>query len=219
MKIAVIGATRGIGLALVRAALADGHEVRALVRAPSAMPIKAPKLTVVKGDATNAADVAGFVAGQDVVCDCLGTRKVTETVTMFSRSAQSLAAALRPEQLLIAVTGIGAGDSKGAGGFFYDRIFLPLVLKRMYADKDAQERIIKGRIARWIIVRPGRLTNGPHTGTYRALTDLRGIRGGTISREDVADFLLKQAKSPEFLNQTPLLIYLSRATHRGGLAP
>jgi hypothetical protein len=30
---------------------------------------------------------------------------------------------------LICVTGIGAGDSKNHGGFFYDRIFNPLLLK------------------------------------------------------------------------------------------
>ncbi len=116
-------------------------------------------------------------------------------------------AALKPQQLLIAVTGVGAGDSKGHGGFFYDRLVLPLVVRRIYADKDRQEEIIRRRVARWIIVRPGLLTNGPRTGRYRALVDLEGVRGGTISRADVADFILKQAKSPEFLGKTPLLIY------------
>ncbi|UII29593.1 NAD(P)H-binding protein [Fulvivirga ulvae] len=38
MKIAIIGATRGIGLELVKAALADGHEVIVLVRDPRRMP-------------------------------------------------------------------------------------------------------------------------------------------------------------------------------------
>ena len=31
----------------------------------------------------------------------------------------------------LAITGVGAGDSRGHGGFFYDRIILPLVLKRL----------------------------------------------------------------------------------------
>jgi hypothetical protein len=51
------------------------------------------------------------------------------------------------------------------------------------------------------------LTNGPRTGRYRALTDLQGIKGGKISRADVADFMLSQAKSPHFIGKTPLLIY------------
>lgn len=207
MRIAVIGATRGIGLALVQAALNDGHDVAALVRSPSTMRVSHPHLKVVAGDALDPAAVAGVVDGKDVVCDCLGTTKVTQKITMFSRSAEILSKALKPEQLLITVTGIGSGDSKGHGGFLYDRIFMPIVLRRMYADKDRQERIIRDKVARWIIVRPGFLTNGPLTKRYRALTDLQGIHGGKISRADVADFLLSQAKSPKFIGETPLLIY------------
>jgi hypothetical protein len=45
------------------------------------------------------------------------------------------------------------------------------------------------------------------TGRYRALTDLQGVHGGRISRADVADFMLSQARSPQFIGQTPLLIY------------
>lgn len=207
MKIAVIGATRGIGLAVVKAALDDGHNVTVLVRPTSAMPLSHPSLEVVTGDAQDSVAVERLVYGQDVVCDCLGTTNVTKQITMFSRSAEILAKVLKPEQLLIAVTGIGSGDSRGHGTFIYNRIFMPLVLSRMYADKDRQERIIQDKISRWIIVRPGFLGNGPCRGKYRALTDLTGVYGGRISREDVAHFVLAQAKSPTFLGKTPLLIY------------
>jgi len=207
MKIAIIGATRGIGLELVKAALQDGHEVTALVRDPGRMPISDSRLRIVEGDAEDLAATMKVVEGQDVVCNCLGTAKMTQTISLFSRSAENLAKALKPEQLLIAITGLGAGDSKGHCGFLYDRLFLPIVLRRIYADKDREEGIIRRSIARWIIVRPGFLSNGPRTGRYRALTDLRGIHGGKISRADVADFMLSQARSPQFIGQTPMLIY------------
>ena len=207
MKIAIIGATRGIGLAMAQAALTDGHEVTVLARMPSRTPISHSRLRIVAGDAQDSGAIVTVVEGQDVICDCLGTTNVTQTITMFSRCAENLSKALNPEQLLIAVTGIGAGDSRGHGGFLYDYVFLPVVLRRMYADKDRQERVIMSNITRWIIVRPGFLTNGQRTGRYRALTDLRGIHGGRISRADVADFMLSQAKSPQFIGQTPLLIY------------
>lgn len=85
-------------------------------------------------------------------------------------------------------------------------IFFPVVLQRIYADKDRQEDIIKNNIARWIIVRPGFLNNGSQTGNYRVLTDLKGVHGGRISRADVADFILSQVKSLKFIGQTPMLI-------------
>lgn len=207
MRIAIIGATRGIGLALTRQALADGHQVTALVRVPSSMTVSHPNLTLVEGAAEDLDAVAKVVEGQEVVCDCLGTKSVTRKITMFSQSAENLAKVLKPEQLLIAVTGLGAGDSKGYCGFFYDRFFLPVVLKRQYDDKDRQEEIIMNAVKRWIIVRPGFLNNGPRTGKYRALTDLQGIKGGQISRKDIADFVLSQAKAPEYEGKTPMLIY------------
>ncbi|OCK55425.1 SDR family oxidoreductase [Bradyrhizobium sp. LMTR 3] len=207
MKIAIIGATRGIGLAMAQAALADGHDVTALARTPRRMPLSHANLRIVAGDAQDPDAIAKVAEGQDVVCDCLGTTNVTQKISMFSRCAENLAKVLKPEQLLIAVTGIGSGDSRGHGGLLYDYLFMPIVLRRMYADKDQQERIITSNLSRWIIVRPGFLTNGPHTGHYRALTDLTGIRGGKISRTDVADFMLSQAKSPQYIGQTPLLIY------------
>ena len=207
MKIAVIGATRGIGLAMVQASLAEGHEVTALARVPNNMPISHERLHVIEGDALDPIAIAKVVKGQDVICDCLGTAKVTQTIDLFSRCTKNILISLKPEQLLIAVTGLGAGDSKGHCGFLYDHVFLPLVLRRIYNDKNRQESMIRDNLARWIIVRPGFLNDGPRTGQYRALTNLQGIHGGRISRADVADFMLSQAKSPQFIGQTPMLIY------------
>jgi hypothetical protein len=49
---------------------------------------------------------------------------------------------------LICVTGFGAGDSRGRGGLFYNAA-LCLILRRIYADKDAQEWIsISGFVGR-----------------------------------------------------------------------
>lgn len=162
---------------------------------------------MIQGDARNLKDVAAVVEGQEAACDCLGIRSFFTETKLFSTCAQNLVQALKRKQLLIAVIGMGAGDSRGCGPFFYDHVMLPLLLGRVYVDKDRQERIIMDNTARWVIVRPGFLSNGPRTGRYRALVDLQGVRGGRISRSDVADFILSQAKSPEFIGKTPLLIY------------
>lgn len=207
MKIAIIGGAGGIGSLLAEYSLTAGHDVSVLVRNPARVSVKGARLRVLIGNAEDEASITELVEGQDVVCDCLGTTQLFREIRTFSRCATHLAKALRPAQLLIAVTGMGVGDSAGHGTLLYDKVFRPVFLGRMYADKERQEQIILAEIARWIIVRPGFLNNGPRTGRYRALTDLSGIQGGRISRADVADFVLSQASSARFLRQTPLLIY------------
>ncbi len=107
---------------------------------------------------------------------------------------------------LIAVTGIGAGDSRGHGGLIYDAIAFPLILKRVYDDKDVQEWIIRSSDLDWTIVRPGLLTNKPATGRYRVLTASKDWQFGVISRADVADFLVRQVDDRSLIGTTPLLI-------------
>jgi len=55
--------------------------------------------------------------------------------------------------------------------------------------------------------RPGFLTNGPLTGTYRTLTGLEGVTAGKISRADVAHFILNEFDQKKYLSKTPLLTY------------
>jgi putative NADH-flavin reductase len=70
------------------------------------------------------------------------------------------------------------------------------------AAKEEQERLIRASDLDWTLVRPGGLTDGPRTGAYRFGLD-RSIRGGRISRADVADFVLKQLSDSTFLRATP----------------
>lgn len=130
-------------------------------------------------------------------------------VHVLSETARNLIDAARRtgRKRVISVTGIGTGDSKGHGGFLYDRIAKPLLLKEVYADKDREEEILKRSDLDWTIVRPGFLANGPKTGKYKVVTDLKGVRARKVSRADVADFILMQAEHPGYLRQTPLLTY------------
>jgi NAD(P)-dependent dehydrogenase (short-subunit alcohol dehydrogenase family) len=50
-KLLVIGASRGIGLETVKAALRAGHSVRALARSATSMPVQDAGLEKVSGDA------------------------------------------------------------------------------------------------------------------------------------------------------------------------
>jgi uncharacterized protein YbjT (DUF2867 family) len=78
-------------------------------------------------------------------------------------------------------------------------------IDRIFADKDAQEWIIRRSRLDWTIVRPTVLTTGPRTGAYRVLVNPRDWRSGFISRADVADFLVKQIDDANLVRKTPVL--------------
>jgi uncharacterized protein YbjT (DUF2867 family) len=208
----VVGASRGIGHATVVRALAQGHRVRALARSAATIGVDHPNLEKIPGDARDAAAVVRALGGAEVVVEALGEsigpQALISGTRLFSQATRILIDAMQANNVarLLAVTGLGAGDSRGRAGFLYDAIVFPLLLKRIYDDKDVQEQMIKASGLDWTILRPGLLTSGPATGKARALTEPRDWRAGSISRADVADFLVREALERHFVGKTPLLI-------------
>jgi len=207
MKVLVIGGTRGTGREVVAAAHAAGHELTLLARNAERISLPVTGVRIVVGDAGDADDLERAVAGQDAVVWTVGVGPTRRPVHLFSRSTQFLLAAMAKHRVrrLVCVTGIGAGDSRGHGGFLYDRIVQPLFLQTVYEDKDRQEAMLRGSDLDWTIVRPGTLTNGPATGLARALTDLSGVTAGKVSRADVAAFIVEHLQTGEFRRTAVLL--------------
>ena len=156
------------------------------------------------------ATVKRALTGVDVVIQSLGVSAGPEIVLkptrLFPKATRVLITAMEEAHVkrLICVTGFGAGDSNGHGGFLYSLGF-HLLLGRVYDDKDVQERIVRRSKLDWVIVRPVILTDGPKTNAYRALVDPRDWNCGFIARADVADFLVKQIDDDTFLDKTPVL--------------
>jgi len=207
MKVLVIGGTRGIGREVVAAAHIAGHEVTLLARNAERISLPVTGVRVVVGDAGDADDIERAVAGQDAVVWTVGVGPTRRPVHLFSRSTRFLLAAMARHGVrrLMCVTGIGAGDSRGHGGFLYDRIVQPLFLRTVYEDKDRQEALLRGGDVDWTIVRPGTLTSGPATGLVRVLTDLQGVTAGKVSRADVAAFIVENLETGEYRRTAVLL--------------
>src|ERR1700694_5483141 len=105
----------------------------------------------------------------------------------------------------ICVTGFGAGDSRASIGWL-QRLPFQIVFGRAYDDKSLQERLIKESGLDWTIVRPGVLTSGPRTGRYEVLAEARQMRNGSISRADVAAFLVRQIEDWSYVHKAPVLV-------------
>jgi uncharacterized protein YbjT (DUF2867 family) len=207
MKILVLGATGGTGRLIVSDAVAKGHSVVALVR--SAARADLPGAELIEGDATHEITLGRALDGCDAVVSALGTGMGFRKVSLLTEATRALVPAMTRSGVrrLVCVSALGVGDSRGHGGFVFDRLFQPLLLGQAYKDKDGQEAAIRASSLDWVIVRPGMLTDDPAQGSVRAVTDLEGVNGGKIARADVARFVLDQLTTDTWLRRTPVLVW------------
>ena len=208
MKLALFGATGATGRCLVEQALAQGHEVTAFTRNPAALTLRHERLVVVQGDVLDAGQVQVAVAGKEAVLCALGTSSRAHT-TVLSEGTKNIIAAMEKDGVrrLVCESSFGVGESRGQGGLVLRYVIIPFFLNHVYADKEIQEQFIQRSNLDWVIVRPTRLTNGPRTGAYRAGVNLKMPLAPwcTVSRADVADFMLKQLTDDTYLRQAPAI--------------
>jgi putative NADH-flavin reductase len=207
MKLLVFGATGGTGQALVTQALAQGHTVTAFVRRPEAVTTQHANLGIVQGNILDAAAVAAAVAGHDVVLSALGTRGDDKPV--LPDGTRNILAALELADIRrsLWVSSFGVGDSIAQMGWIARTLIVNLFLKKAIAEKEIQERYIRESSGDWIIARPGGLTDGPLTGTYRVTGPGDKVGRPAISRADVADFLLKNLTDTRYVHRAVGLTY------------
>lgn len=194
MKIAVLGASGKIGRALAVDGLARGHSITGQSRKPK-VSLPAGVVRVV-ADPRDAAALKAVVAGQDAVIYALGYMG-RGNVQFFSETTTALLSAMQNQGVrrLIAITGVGAGSTRGHGGWFYDRVVFPLFTCDAYADKDRQEHLIRESGLIWTILRPAAFHSTPGREPFHALTDVKSnTRLSRVTPQEVAAFALDCAE-------------------------
>lgn len=210
MKIVVLGASGGCGQQLVTLGLQRGHEVTAVVRSAT---WQAPAgVRVLRGDLTNETFLRDAVRGQDAVLSALGLRlrglapwHQPERPDFLVASTAALVAAMKAEgvERLLAISAGGVGDSlqKVPGAF---RAMIALTaLKRAYVELAKMESALLASGLDVCLCRPSGLTDGPVTGSVKVVQGYRGR--ATISRADVAAWMLDQLSLPAFTDKTPMI--------------
>jgi putative NADH-flavin reductase len=207
MKLLILGATGGTGQQVVAQALAQGHIVTAFARRPEAVTTQHANLTAIQGDIIDAAAVATAVAGHEAVISALGTRAGPPALP---EGTHNILVAMEQAGIRrsLWVSSFGVGDSQQQMGWIARTVIVNLFLKNAIAEKEIQERYIRESAGDWIIARPGGLTDGPLTGSYRCVIGPdEKVGRPSISRADVADFLLKNLTDDRYVRKAVGLTY------------
>lgn len=207
MRVAILGGTGGVGRWLIAIARENEDHVKILVRDRAKLPRDLGAIGVIEGDALDARAVDATIAGTDVVFSALGAGGLGET-SLYSRSAGLVVDAMRRNEItrVLAISSAGVEDDPNMN-LLSRRIVMPFVLRNVLRDMAAMERILTESGLVYTIVRPGRLTDGPRTGLYRANDRFVPPNGSSISRADVADFMYRVVIDERTIRKITALTY------------
>lgn len=207
MKLLILGATGPTGRNLLGQGLDAGHEITALVRNANRLTITHPRLTTIVGDATDASALDKAVGGKDAVLSALGAGNSLKS-DIASRAVAALVSALKAQGVrrIVYLSAFGVGTS-----FLHaspiQKLAYKTLLRGIFADKAKADAMLRQSGLDWTLVYPTLLTNGPRTGSYRVGEHLAMKGMARISRADVADFMLAQLSTNEWVNRTAVISY------------
>ena len=192
-NILVFGASGGTGLEVVEQALEAGHKVTAILRQPDKFPIRHEHLRIIKGDVLNPLTYENTFFGIDIVISCLGTRNREATV-VYSQGVSNIMQAMQKVDIdRIICISAGAVEIAPNTSFlmrFLIKNILQKLFKYSYADMLLMEGVLLGSNLNWTVIRPPRLLNGDRTGKYRTSINEFIPHMSTLTRADLADFII-----------------------------
>jgi putative NADH-flavin reductase len=204
MKLAIFGATGKTGRLILQAALAAGHDVTVCVRDPARLSAQQGQFRVVVGGVEDSASVFDAVRGADAVISAVGGGG--ETLTIFART---VIAAMRQADVSRIVSLIGAsidvpGD-KATPGRIALHVMMRLFASDVLKDGTRHARALEESGLAYTLVRPPRLTDAGASGRIRHGLHLPLGLASSISRADLAAFMLQVAADGLYLRAAPMV--------------
>jgi putative NADH-flavin reductase len=201
MKLLLLGATGGIGLELTRQSIERGHTVTAFVRNLEPLKSFAGRIVIATGNLLDAVALAQVMRGHDAVLSAFGPRIpiASADAHLLRDFAASLTNAMQQTGVrrgMVVSTAFLFKDAIFPPAYLFGRLFFPAVVK----DATGMESILQSSGLDLTIVRPPELKDAPHTGKYRAREGHLPRFGFSISRADVADFMISVAETGNFRN-------------------
>jgi uncharacterized protein len=216
MKIVLFGVTGHIGQRIAREALSRGHEVVGVVRDPAASQAPDPRVTLVQGDATDAASVARLARGADAVVSAISPRPNARGLPApsLAAAARALIAGARQAGVKRVIAVGGAGSLEVAPGVrLMDAPGFPEAY-RAEAQEGADSLAVfreEGAGLDWTFISPAAVIQpGRRSGQYRTSGDqfIADDEGNSqISMEDYAVALVDELENPQHRGRRMAVAY------------
>jgi putative NADH-flavin reductase len=211
MKIALFGASGATGRLLTQRCLAAGYQVTALLRTPETFSMR-DRVQIIQGSAFDPNSIRQIIADADVVLSALGASSLRKE-DVLERAVPQIVAAMqetstqpKPVRRIIVLGSAGAlptslDKQPVWRRWIVQNIVYKTFLKWPVASQISQWNTLSHSSLDWTMVMPPMLTNTPGHGTYRIDGEALPSNGSRISREDVADFMMRQIDNLQWIRK------------------
>jgi putative NADH-flavin reductase len=210
VKVTVFGATGKIGALVVRRLLEDGHEVTAFVRSPRKLGVAAAVVDVVAAELTDEDAIREAVEGADAVISALGP-PIDPFVrgTPLTDGTRRIVAAMHATGVrrLVALATVSVSDPRDRPRLL-DRLVpvaIGLLIPGALREVQGISEVVATSELDWTVARIFAPIDVPANHTLRAGFLGRDPVGVEMSRADIADFLVDQISSADFVGSAPAI--------------
>ena len=209
MRVVIFGATGRTGKELVSLSLERGYDVVAYARNPNRISTESPRLTKVVGELSNRGLMIEAIGGSDCVLSALGPMG-KPTDDELSDGIANILSAMEECSIsrFVALSTTSAQDPQDVDGFRTKlrRDMIRRGRPTSYEQIVRYSQLIRDSSRDWTLVRIASiLTDKPLSKQVRAGYLGRDSFRNTLSRADLAWFMLEQVESTEHLRKAPAL--------------
>jgi nucleoside-diphosphate-sugar epimerase len=209
MNITIFGGTGKTGLLLIEKALKSGHTVTVFARTPSKISIQHNNLKIVKGELEEHGKIEEAIKNADAVLSVLGPTQKTKGLAL-AKGIKNIVDAMKINNVkrLIATATPAYKDSndKFQIGFAFGIFMVKALIKDSYNNIVLTGNYIAESGLDWTIVRLPMLSDKPANGKINAgYTGDGTVSLFSLSRADLADFLLQQVDNKKWLRKSPVI--------------
>ncbi|MDR3651453.1 MAG: NAD(P)H-binding protein [Paludibacter sp.] len=204
MKVVIFGANGKTGSLLVEKALAKDYKVVAYVRKAGSILIENPNLKVIVGHLNEKLNLTDAISGADACISALGGGSLTHRSPEIVEGIANIVSIMEQEVVprFIYLSSLGAGESRLMMPLPMRFLVADIMLRAPLADHNANEQFFANSKLKWTSVRPGALNDGPVTNNLKHGSEISKIKGmASISRENVAMFMIKQLKDENYVKK------------------
>ena len=203
--VAILSGAGKAGRPLVRAVLEAGYPVRVLLRNPEQFDLLNPNLEILQGDARDPVALQRLLHDCSTLLSTLGQPR-GETVPIIGTVARHLLAVMRGcgvSRYVVVTTLYDTAHPQHDEPTRLASEYMHQHFPQMMADRQLEFQLLQESDLAWTYIRLPLILDEPPTGSVKV--NLEYLPGQSIITADLAQFMIDQLTSDQYMRQAPFV--------------